>query len=62
MTVHPEGISQISTQLDIDSHHTLLRLLSDALDIYEAFNEPHLNSQQIDILEELTKHLDREID
>ena len=31
----------------------MLRSLSDALNLYEAFPEPHLNSHQLELLEEL---------
>ena len=42
---------------DLDDHHHLLRFLTDALNLYEAFPEPHLNSQQLEILEGLMEYL-----
>ena len=57
VTVHPEGDSDLSKQIDPDDHHSLLKSLSDAPNLYEDFPEPHLNSFQIDILEELMEYL-----
>ena len=57
VTVHPEGNSEISKQIDLDDHHPLLKSLSDALNLYEDFPEPHLNSFQLEILEELIEYL-----
>ena len=44
VTVHPEENSEISKQMDLDDHLPLLKSLSDAFILYEAFPEPHLNS------------------
>ena len=57
--VHPEGNWQISKQVDLDDHHLLLRSLSDALNLYEAFPEPNLNSSQLEILKALIEYLGR---
>ena len=57
VTVHPDGNSDLSKQIDIDDHHPLLKSLSDALNQYEDFPEPHLNSFQLEILEELIEYL-----
>ena len=57
VTVHPEGNSGISKQIDLDDHHPLLKSLSDALNLYGNFLEPHLNSFQLEILEELIEYL-----
>ena len=55
--MHPEGNSETSKQIDLDDHHPLLKSLSDALNLYEAFPEPHLNSFQLEILDELIDYL-----
>ena len=55
--VHPERKSEISKQIDLDDQHSLLKSLSDALSLYEAFREPHLNSFQLQILDELIDYL-----
>ena len=52
VTAHPEGKPHVSLQLDINKHNPLLESLSEALDEYEAFPEPHLNSYQLHILGE----------
>ena len=57
VTVHPEGNSDISKQIDLDNHHPLLKSLSDALNLYEAFSELHLNPFQLGILGELIEYL-----
>ena len=51
------GAPNISKQIDLDDHHPLRRSLTDALHLYEAFLEPHLNSHQFENLEELTECL-----
>ena len=56
--VHPEGNSEVSKQIDLDDHHNLPKSYSDALNLYEASPGPHLNSFQLEILEELIEHLD----
>ena len=57
VTAYPLGAPNISKQVDLDDHHPLLRSLTDALNLYEAFLEPHLNSHQLEILEELMEYL-----
>ena len=58
VTAHPQGATNVSKQLDLDDLHSLHRSLTLALDLYEAFPEPQLNTQQLKNLEELTEHLD----
>ena len=58
VTAHPEGNSEVSKQIELDDYHPLLKSLSDALNLYEAFPEPHLNPFQLEILEELIEYLD----
>ena len=53
VTAHPEGNPTISKQINIIRHHPLLVSLSEVLDNYEDFPEPHLNSYQLHILGEL---------
>ena len=50
VTAHPEGKPSISKQIDINKHNPLLVSLSEALDNYEDFPEPHLNSYQLHFL------------
>ena len=57
VTVNPEGNSDLSKQIDLDDYHPLLKSLSDALNRYEDFPEPHLNSFQLEVLEELVEYL-----
>ena len=57
MTAHPEGNPNISKQTDIIEHNPLLVSLSETLDDYEDFPEPHLNSYQLHILGELLDSL-----
>ena len=57
VTVHPEGNSDLSKGIDLDDDHPLLKSLSDALNLYEDFPEPHLNSFQLEISEELIENL-----
>ena len=57
VTAYQLGASKISEQIDLDDHHPLLRSLTDAFHLYEAFPEPHLNSHQLNILEELMEYL-----
>ena len=57
MSAHPEGSPNISKQIDINKHNPLLVSLSEALDDYENDPEPHLNSYQLHILEELLESL-----
>ena len=57
VTAYPLGAPNIPEQIDLDDHHPLLRSLSDPLHLYEAFPEPHLNSHQLEILEDLMEYL-----
>ena len=43
----------MSKQLDINMHNPLPESLSEALEDFEDFSEPHLNSHQLHILGEL---------
>ena len=58
VVTHPPGALNVSKQLDIDDHHPLLRSLTDARNLCEAFPKPHLNSHPFDIVEELMEYLD----
>ena len=57
VTAYPLGAPNVSKPKDLDDHHPLLRLLTDALNLYEAFPETHLNSHQLEILEEIIEYL-----
>ena len=57
LTAHPQGNPHLSKQIDINKHNPLLESLSEALDEYENFPEPHLNSYQLHILGELLDSL-----
>ena len=57
VTACPLGSPNISKQTDLDDHQPLLRSLTDALHLYEAFPEPHLNSHKLENLEELMEYL-----
>ena len=57
VTAYQLEAPNISKQIDLDDHHPLRRSLTDALHLYEAFPEPHLNSHQLEILEELMEYL-----
>ena len=57
VTAYQLGAPNISKQIDLGDHHPLLRSLTDALHLYEAFPEPHLNSHQLENLEELMEYL-----
>ena len=57
VTAYQLGAANISKQIDLDDHHPSLRSLTDALHLYEAFPEPHLNSHQLKISEELMEYL-----
>ena len=50
VTAYQLGAPNTSKQIDLDDHHPLLRSLTDALHLYEAFPEPHLNSHQLESL------------
>ena len=56
-TAYHLGAPNISKQIDLDDHHPLLRSLTDALHLYEAFPKRHLNSHQLESLEELMEYL-----
>ena len=56
VTVHPEGNSDLSKQVDLKDYHPLLKSLSDALNLYEACLELHLNPFQLGILGELIEY------
>ena len=57
VTAYPLGAPNISKQKDLDDHHPLLRSLTDALHLHEAFLEPQLNFHQLESLEELMEYL-----
>ena len=57
MIAHLEGNPSISKQIGIIRHNQLLVPLSEALENYEDFPEPHLNSYQLHILGELLDSL-----
>ena len=57
VTAYQLGAPNISKQIDLDDHHPLLRSLTGALHLHEAFPEPHLNCHQLKNLEELMEHL-----
>ena len=59
VTAHPKGKPNISKQIDINQHHLILASLSEALNDYEDFPEPHLNSYQLHTLGELLDSLFR---
>ena len=55
---NPLGAPIVSKQIDLDDDQSWLRSLTDALNLYEIFPEPHLITYQIEILEELIEYLD----
>ena len=57
MTAYSEGNRNISKQINIDKHHPLLESLSEALNDYVKFPEPHLDFLQLHILAELLDFL-----
>ena len=57
VTAHPEGNPNTSKQIDIIRQNPLLESLSEALDDYKDFLEPHLNSYQLHILGKLLDSL-----
>ena len=57
VTAHPEGKPIISKQVDIKKHHPLMASLSEAVNDYEDFPEPHLNSSELHILGDLLDSL-----
>ena len=57
VTAHPEGNPNILKQIDINKQNPSFVSLSEALDDYKDFPEPHLNSYQLQILGELLDSL-----
>ena len=57
VTAHPKGKPNISKQIDINKHNPLLESISEALDEYEDYPEPHLNSFPLHIPGELQDSL-----
>ena len=57
VTAYQLGAPNFSKQIDLDDHHLLLRSLTDALHLYEAFPDLHLNSHQLENLEQLMEYL-----
>ena len=57
VTAYPPGAPNVYKQIDLFDHHPLLRSVTDALNLYKAFPEPHLNTSQIELLEELIEYL-----
>ena len=53
VTTYQLGATNIPKQIDLEDIHPLLRSLTDAFHLYEAFPEPHLNSHLLESLEEL---------
>ena len=56
VTVHPENPNKFK-QINIDTHHPLPESLSEALNDYLKFPEPHLDSLQLQNLGELLDFL-----
>ena len=54
---HPEWNPNIWKQIYINKNNPLLESLSEVLDEYEDFPEPHINSYQLHILGELLDSL-----
>ena len=57
VTAHPEGNPSISNQTDINKNNPLLESLSEVLDEYEDFPEPHISSYQLQSLGKLLDSL-----
>ena len=57
VTAFQLGAPKFPKQKDLNDHHPLLRSLTDALHLYQAFLEPHLNSHQLEFLEKLMEYL-----
>ena len=57
VSAHPERNPNISKQKDTNQHHPLLVSPAEALNDYEGFPEPHLNSYQLHIRGELLDYL-----
>ena len=62
VTAHPQAALNISHQIDIDDHHPLLRSIPDALNLNDAFPQPHLKNHQLDFLGFLIEYLDLKFD
>ena len=56
VTAHPQGAPNLWKQIGLDNRHPVLRSLTDAPNLYEAFPEPHLKTHQLDILEKLKEY------
>ena len=57
VTAYPLGAPNATKQIDLDEDHPLLRSLTDAPNFNEVSTEPHSNSHEHEILEELIKYL-----
>ena len=57
VTAPPDGKPNISEEIDNNQHHCLFASLPQALNDYEDFPEPHLNSYQLHLLGELLDSL-----
>ena len=57
VTTYQLRAPSIPKQRDLDDHHHPLRSLTGARILYETFPEPHLNSHQLEHLEELMEYL-----
>ena len=57
MTAHPEENPNKLKQININKHHLFFESLSEALNDYVDFPEPHLNSHQFNIVGELLDFL-----
>ena len=57
VTAHPEGNPNITKQININKHDPIIESLSEALNDYVDFPEPHLNSHLLHILGELLDFL-----
>ena len=53
VTAHPEGNPNLPKPTDINKHNPLVESLSEALNDYKDFPEPHLNSHRLQILGKL---------
>ena len=57
VTAYPLGVPNATKQIDLDDHHPLLSSLTDTLNLYEVSPQPHLNSHDIEFLEEPIDYL-----
>ena len=57
VTAYQLGAPNIPKQIYLDDNHPLLRSLTDAPHLNEAFPEPDLNSHQLENFEELMEYL-----